>query len=199
MTKGLVVSFEKGIAEVCTFALVHLDSKTLQVHNFEVAPTQDVTNNWAMNEHPCGNSKYKGVLKLDSNSIKQRMSKIFNGINLYYVRNKQTLNVLTTVFEIPKSNIYIINQKLETFEGVKCVACSTHNSDSCAVEDAVSMSNFIYNLDGLPINLELAAVEDYFKFKPHVQYSKLQITLPTADKGRCVRHGAEAYSSDSSE
>jgi len=197
--KGLVLSIEKGEKHTCTFAVVHLGNKTLQVFNFEVSAVLDEKKNWAMNEYSSILiSRFSGLQKLDSDEIKQLMDATLKEADLYFVRNTQTLDILTLVFEIPKDKIYIVNQKLREFEGLFCVSCGEH-SECCVINDVVAMTNFICNVqrDRLPQNVDIATAEQNFMFKPQVNFVKHRVTLKTADKARCLRFNTQTEPEDS--
>jgi hypothetical protein len=197
--KGLVVSFEKGEDHTCTFAVVNLCNKTLQVFNFEVSAVLDEEKNWAMNEYSSiVSSRFSGLQKLDSDEIKQLMGAALKEGDLFFVRNTQTLDILTMVFEIAKDKIYIVNKKLTEFQGLACVSCGGH-SECCVIDDVVAMTNFICNLERelMPMNLDIAAAEKNFMFKPQVNSFRHRVTLKTADKEQCLRFNTQTEPEDS--
>lgn len=193
--KGFVVGFEKG-TDTCTFAVVQLCSKTLQVFNYEVALVRDEKKNWAMNEYAAVTSRYTGLQKLDSEEIQEVMSDFFAGSDVYFVRNTQTLDIMADVFNITKTKIYIVNKKLCHFERFSCVSRGGGHSDFCAIDDVVAMTNFICNLSNLPNNLEIASADASFKFKAQSNFVKNRFTLKTADKVHFVKF-CETESDDS--
>jgi hypothetical protein len=184
---GLVVSLEQG-SDTLTFAIVHLDTKTLEILNFEVAPVKDVDTNWALRKYQSVSSKYAGLDKLDSHAIKKRVATIFEGVGVYFVRNTQTLDVLVTVFGISKSNIYVINKQLNDIYGLRCVACGDH-TQNCAVFDVIAITNFICNQNkgSLPKDLDIAHAGTCFKFDAMILLTKTYCTIKTAEEEKCVR------------
>jgi ribosomal protein S26 len=200
MSKAIVVSCEQG-EETFTIALVHLDTKKLQLLNFEVAPVKDFENNWALNKYPSRCSKYDGLMKFDSKQIKERLHDIFCEADCYFVRNKLTLNILTGVFKVPKGDIYVVNNKLSDVYGLRCVSCGDQ-TQSCAFYDVIAMTNLICNQDAevLP-KCTVAAAGDDFKFASEKFLYKTRYTINSAVKEKCVRLDTltEASSDDDSE
>jgi hypothetical protein len=184
---GLAVSLEQGTDATFTCALVHLDTKTLEILNFEVSAVTDVATNWALNKYQSG-CKYPGVDKLDSNAIKHRIATIFEGVGVYFVRNKQTLDVLVTIFGISKTKIYVINKSLNDNYGLRCVSCGEH-TQNCAVFDVIAITNFIcnQNKDSLPKDLEIADAGTCFKFDALRISYKTYYTIKSANEEKCER------------
>ena len=195
--KGLVLSIEKGEDHTCTFALVHLCNKTLQVFNFEVCAVLDEKKNWAMSDYP--SNRFSRLQKLDSDEIKQLMGATFKEADLFFVSHIQTLDILTSVFEIAKDRIYNVNEEWSEFEGLACISCGDRVQD-CVIENVVAMTNFICNVqrDCLPQNVDIATAEQNFMFKPQVNLVKHRVTLKTVDnKERCLRFNIQIDSDDS--
>jgi hypothetical protein len=197
MVKGVAVSCEHG-DDTFTVSLVFLDTKTLRVLNFEVAPITDGTLNWALNRYRNTESRFIGIQKFDSHTIKERVLFFFTGIDIFFVRNSLTLDTLTDIFEIPKSKIYVINKNMSGVRGIFCLACGDQR-ECCSIYDVVAMANLICNQckDCIPKDLSVAAAHDDFKFTSHTPIFPTRYTLKTADIERCVRLNTQTDYSDS--
>jgi hypothetical protein len=160
--KGLVLSFEKGEDHTCTFAVVHLCNKTLQVFNFEISDKLDeeVEEYSPTISHPPGMP-----LKWHSDMIQSFFTSILKKRDIFFVRNTQTLNILTSVFEVAKEKVYVVNKPLNDMYGLRCVACGDHTRN-CSVFDVIAITNFICNQnnDTLPKHLVIADAGTCFKF-----------------------------------
>lgn len=196
--KGVVVSCEHG-EETFSCGIVHLDTKTLEIHNFEVAPVKDNVKNWALNTQTVS-SKIDGLLKIDSEEIKHRIQRILAGTDFYFVSNVQTIDILANVFKISKSNIYYIRKSLSEEYTLRCLSCG-EESQCCNVFDVIPITNFLCNQhkEYLPDGLEIADACVAFKFESFKPMYKTRYSLFTADKIECISRYNTDPTSDSSD
>lgn len=201
MSKGIVLSCEKGDEETITIALVELETKKLQLLNYEVMPMKDPANNWAMNKYPTRYSK-AGLLKRNSKEIRDKLNSIFYDANIFFVRNKLTLNILTKTFEVQKSKIYVITINLKDEFGLRCVSCGDQ-TQTCAFYDVIAMTNLICNQDPTMLpKVTVAPAGKDFKFPAMHKFSyKTTYTIKNAEQEKCkyVDTVTEADSHESSD
>jgi hypothetical protein len=199
MLKGVAVSCEHG-DDTFTTSLVFLETKTLKILNFEVIPVKDGELNWALNNYQSPESqRFNRIQKLDSQSIREHVSLFLADIDFYFVRDSLTLEILTDIFKIAKTRIYVINKIMSGVQGVFCLSCGNQR-ECCSIYDVVAMANLICNLqkDCIPKDLSVAAAQADFKFAADPRVYPVRYALKTADIEKCARFNTQtACSSDS--
>jgi hypothetical protein len=189
MRRGAVVSFEK-IENQCCFASVLLDNKKLSILSFDVTPVSDEERDWALCAHRTIPHRIPDLPTLNSVDIKQRIHTALTGVDIFFIRDQGTLDVLTNILGFHKSKIHIVKRPLNPPIPFYCAPCANNKEfENCCINTVVCITNLLCNLrpDHLPPNLEIASAAHPFSFPGSVSRFALSAALPTAEVANCVR------------
>jgi hypothetical protein len=154
--KGAVAYFEKDQTS-CTFVICHLETKTLRFLTCGVTPIHDPQRDFAMSAQVFRTQRDFGIEIYDSDEVKLHIKKLIANVQIFFVCNRETFNLLTCVFNIVDKNIYNMSQKnCANHRSLHCSVCAV---DRCAVDIVISITNFICNVGKAPNNIPLAAPE----------------------------------------
>lgn len=200
MRRGAAVGFEKSESSCC-FASVQLETKLLSVLSFDVTPVCDETRDWALCLDRPLSPRIKNLPIHTSIQIKEKISAHIKGIDVFFIRDVETLNLLTNVFNIDKSNIYIVKRKLNPTISLFCAPCNlSRYYENCCIDVVICISNLLSNLrpDYIPKDLLIAAAAHPYTFASTVTPFPQSCALLTADVTKCVEfenlYGSEADS-----
>lgn len=192
MRRGAAVAFEKAESS-CTFACVLLDNKHLNVLTYDVTPISDEVRDWALCPNRTLSTRVHNLPTLNSHQIKEKIAAEIKGVDLFFIRDKETLDLLTNIFCIDKSNIHIIQRQLTPSINLFCAPCGEDlNLENCSIDKVVCIANLLCNLrpDHLPSNLKIAPAAHPFTFPASVSRFAISAALPTADISRCLHFNA---------
>lgn len=188
MRRGAAVAFEKSESSCC-FASVNLQSKLLNVLSFDVTPICDEKRDWALCLDRPISTRFDNLPTLNSLEIKEKIAAHIKGIDLFFIRDSSTLNLLTNVFNISKANIHIVKRKLKPAVNLFCAPCSLSRfEESCCIDTVVCLANLLCNLrpECSPKDIQIAPASQPFSFPGSVAKFPQSTALPTADLTRCV-------------
>jgi len=190
MLLGAAVAFEKSDYS-CSFSCVHLENKNLTVLTYDVLPIYEAHRDWAVSAERPSPSRVKNLLTLDSLQIKERIAVEIKDVDLFFIRDQQTLNLLTNVFNISTTKIYPVNRSLSPAINIYCAPCAGGREyENCTIQTVICIANLLCNLreDCRPSDLKLASGDHPFTFPGLVTRFPQTASLTSADKAKCLNY-----------
>jgi len=192
MRQGAAVAFEKEESSCC-FSYVLLSTKKLTVLSYDVVPIFEEKRDWALCSNRTISSRIKNLPTLNSLQIKEKIAAEIKGIDLFFIRDKETLNLLTNVFCIGKERIHLIKRPLSPSINLYCAPCATTREfENCTIDKVVCIANLLCNLraEYIPPGLQLASAAHPFSFAASVSRFPQSAALPTADTSKAALYNS---------
>jgi len=190
MRQGAAVAFEKSESSCC-FSYVLLSTKKLTVLSYDVEPIFDEQRDWALCANRTINPRIQNLPTLNSLQIKEKIAAEIKGVDIFFIRDNDTLNLLTNVFCIDKERIHLVKRSLSPSINLYCAPCATTREfENCTIDTVICISNLLCNLraEYVPPGLLIASAAHPFSFAASVSRFPQSAALPTADISKCARY-----------